>query len=164
MADGIHAGLYRQVNAREIADLAWSALLGPRATRLGQVALGQMDIRARARPILREEVRVTVAGRTVSENLVLFAPPKEIKLTDPALKYTVSKSRNGMEVSLTVSRPALWTWLKLEGVDARYSDNFVHLTPDAPARIVVEPARPLSKAEFIKSLRIRSLFNTYTDL
>ena len=28
VADGIHAGLYRQVNAREIADLAWSALLG----------------------------------------------------------------------------------------------------------------------------------------
>jgi AcrR family transcriptional regulator len=28
VADGIHAGLYRQVNAREIADLAWSSLLG----------------------------------------------------------------------------------------------------------------------------------------
>ena len=28
VADGIHAGIYRQVNAREIADLAWSTLLG----------------------------------------------------------------------------------------------------------------------------------------
>jgi AcrR family transcriptional regulator len=28
VADGIHAGIYRQVNAREIADLAWSAMLG----------------------------------------------------------------------------------------------------------------------------------------
>lgn len=28
VADGIHAGIYRQVNAREIADLAWSLLLG----------------------------------------------------------------------------------------------------------------------------------------
>src|SRR4051812_18362045 len=28
IADGIHAGAYRQVNAREIADLAWSVLLG----------------------------------------------------------------------------------------------------------------------------------------
>jgi AcrR family transcriptional regulator len=28
IADGIHAGVYRQVNAREIADLAWSVLLG----------------------------------------------------------------------------------------------------------------------------------------
>ena len=28
VADGIHAGIYRQVNARAIADLAWSVLLG----------------------------------------------------------------------------------------------------------------------------------------
>src|SRR3569623_455949 len=28
VAGGVHAGLYRQVNAREIADLAWSVLLG----------------------------------------------------------------------------------------------------------------------------------------
>lgn len=28
VADGIHAGIYRQVNAREIAELAWSVLLG----------------------------------------------------------------------------------------------------------------------------------------
>ncbi|HEX7840743.1 MAG TPA: TetR/AcrR family transcriptional regulator [Kofleriaceae bacterium] len=28
VADGIHAGVYRQVNAREIADMAWSVLLG----------------------------------------------------------------------------------------------------------------------------------------
>ena len=28
IADGIHAGAYRQVNAREISDLAWSVLLG----------------------------------------------------------------------------------------------------------------------------------------
>jgi len=28
VADGIHAGIYRQVNAREIADLTWSVLLG----------------------------------------------------------------------------------------------------------------------------------------
>jgi AcrR family transcriptional regulator len=28
IADGIHAGIYRQVNAREVADLAWSVLLG----------------------------------------------------------------------------------------------------------------------------------------
>jgi AcrR family transcriptional regulator len=28
VADGIHAGIYRQSNAREVADLAWSVLLG----------------------------------------------------------------------------------------------------------------------------------------
>jgi DNA-binding IclR family transcriptional regulator len=41
-------------------------LLGPRATRLGQVALGQMDIRARARPILRELALATGETATLS--------------------------------------------------------------------------------------------------
>lgn len=40
--------------------------LGPRATRLGQVALGQMDIRARARPILRELAAETGETATLS--------------------------------------------------------------------------------------------------
>ncbi len=40
--------------------------LGPRATRLGQVAMGQMDIRARARPILRELAAATGETATLS--------------------------------------------------------------------------------------------------
>lgn len=40
--------------------------LGPRATRLGQVALGQMDIRARARPILRTLAAETGETATLS--------------------------------------------------------------------------------------------------
>lgn len=40
--------------------------LGPRATRLGQAALGQMDIRARARPILRELAAATGETATLS--------------------------------------------------------------------------------------------------
>jgi AcrR family transcriptional regulator len=40
IADGIHAGLYRQVNAREIADLAWSVLLGSLDAAEMQASLG----------------------------------------------------------------------------------------------------------------------------
>jgi AcrR family transcriptional regulator len=42
VADGIHAGMYRQVNAREIADLAWSVLLGSlgAAEMQGNLGLG----------------------------------------------------------------------------------------------------------------------------
>jgi len=40
VADGIHAGLYRQVNAREIADLAWSSLLGSLDAAEMQTSLG----------------------------------------------------------------------------------------------------------------------------
>ena len=55
VADGIHAGVYRQVNARELADLAWSVLLGSldageMQTNLG---LGSEPLVARAERALR---------------------------------------------------------------------------------------------------------------
>jgi beta-mannosidase len=109
-------------------------------------------------------LKLTVGGQTVSENLVLFAMPKEIKLVKPQLKYSVSEGRNGTVVTLTAAKPALWTWLELDGIDARYSDNFVHLAPNNPMQIVVEHTQPLSKSKLTKALRVRSLFDTYTNL
>jgi AcrR family transcriptional regulator len=49
VADGIHAGLYRQVNAREIADLAWSVLLGSlgAAEMQGNLGLGTEPLASR---------------------------------------------------------------------------------------------------------------------
>jgi AcrR family transcriptional regulator len=51
VADGIHAGIYRAVNAGELADLAWSLLLGTLDSRETRVNLGlevePLDIGAR---------------------------------------------------------------------------------------------------------------------
>jgi hypothetical protein len=46
-------------------------------------------------------------------------------------------------------------------VDAKYSDNFFHLTPDAPQKILVQPKTSLTKDDFAQQLRVRSLFDTY---
>jgi hypothetical protein len=108
-------------------------------------------------------LKLTVGGKTVSENLVLFTVPKEIKLLDPQIKSTVTTAGKSMVVTLAVfGGPALWAWLELDEADATYSDNFVHVTAESPARIVVTPKRSMSKAEFTKALRVRSLFDTYT--
>jgi AcrR family transcriptional regulator len=50
VADGIHAGIYRPVNAREIADLAWSVLLGSMdaAEMHTNIGLGNEVLSARA--------------------------------------------------------------------------------------------------------------------
>jgi AcrR family transcriptional regulator len=50
VADGIHAGIYRQANAREIADLAWSVLLGSMdaAEMHTNIGLGAEPLAARA--------------------------------------------------------------------------------------------------------------------
>jgi beta-mannosidase len=101
-------------------------------------------------------------SKVVSTNLVTLGLPKDIRLADPKLKTEVASKGGEFVVTLTSQKPALWTWLLLEDTDARYSDNFVHVTADKPVRITVKPAKSLSKSRFVRDLRIRSLFDTYT--
>ncbi|HTI98777.1 MAG TPA: glycoside hydrolase family 2 protein [Dongiaceae bacterium] len=108
-------------------------------------------------------LQLEVAGKKVSDNLVLLAPPKDVKLVPPQLQAKVRQTKQGFQVTLTAAHPALWTWLSLAG-DAKYSDNFVHVAADAPVKILVTPAQPMTKAEFTKALQVRSLIDTYTPV
>jgi beta-mannosidase len=106
-------------------------------------------------------LELEVHGKTVSDNLVLFALPKEYKLADPALTVQVEDAANGFMVIIECKNPALWVWLGLENADAKYSDNFFHLWPAEPKKILVRPWSGLSKDDFAKQLQVRSLFDTY---
>ena len=78
-------------------------------------------------------VEAGVGGKTVSENLVTLAYPRELNLLDPALTAEIAEKEPGeFAVTLHAAHPALWTWLELDGVDARFSDNFVHVGPAGP--------------------------------
>ena len=107
-------------------------------------------------------LKLEVEGKTVSENLVLLALPKELKLADPRLATKVEGSSDGFRVTVESEKPALWAWLELENTDARFSDNFVHLIPASPQTILVQPKQSLSKHDFVEELRVRSLFDTYS--
>ncbi len=107
-------------------------------------------------------LKLEVAGQTVSENMVSLALPKELKLPDPKLVTTVATTADGYAVTLQSGRPALWVWLDLENADARYADNFFHLPPGVSLSIEVRPRQPLSREVFVKELRVRSLFDTYS--
>jgi beta-mannosidase len=109
-------------------------------------------------------LELEVQGKTVSDNLVLFALPKEYKLANPALTAHVDDAADGFLVAVKAENPALWVWLGLENADAKYSDNFVHLTPDTPKRILIKPWAGLSKDDFVKQLQVRSLFDTYSPV
>jgi beta-mannosidase len=107
-------------------------------------------------------LRLDVDGKTESENLVTLAFPKDLKLANPKLKADVAAANDCFVVTLKAEKPALWSWLTLDNMDARYSDNFIHVTPDKPIEIKVKPEKKLSKEEFIKALRVHSLFDTYS--
>ena len=93
---------------------------------------------------------------------MLFARPKHLDLLDPAIAVSVKAAGDGAcTVTLKSRHPALWTWLELDGLDARFSDNFLHLFPGEVRTLLVTPAKPLTPARMKKALRVRSLVDTY---
>lgn len=100
-----------------------------------------------------------VHGKRISDNLIFFALPKDIKLADPKLATDVDKSSDGFVVTVKSEAPALWTWLELENADANYSDNFFHCQPGAPRKIIVKPWSDLSQDDFTRQLRVRSVLD-----
>jgi beta-mannosidase len=99
-----------------------------------------------------------------SSNLVLFARPKHLELRDPGLQASVAELGDGaFTVALQAEKVALWAWVGLRDEDARLSDNFVHLRPDSPVSLRLEPARPLSRDEVQSQLVVKSLVDTYQE-
>jgi hypothetical protein len=106
-------------------------------------------------------LKLEIGGRTVSDNMVSMVYPKELKLVEPKLTAVSTEKQRQYTVTLTAAHPALWAWIELDGIDARCSQNFVHVTADRPVEITVSPARPLTQEAFQKALRVRSLYDTY---
>ena len=107
-------------------------------------------------------VEYTVKGKKVSTNFATFGRPKHLNLADPQIDVQAAAQGDGSyAVTLTAAKPALWAWLDLDGVDAKYSDNYMHLYPNVPTTVVVRPAKPVTMKQLTKALRVRSLIDTY---
>lgn len=100
-------------------------------------------------------------GEVRSRNLVLFARPKALNLSAPAIDVSVSEDGDGgFVLDLSADRPALWLRLELADRDARFSDNFLHLDGHEARRIRVRPASLLTAEELKRRLRLTSLIDT----
>lgn len=104
-------------------------------------------------------------GETVvSENLVTFARPKHLALPDPELSCSVkSVGKGAFDVKLTAKKPALWTWVELKGIDASYSDNFVHLLKGETNTIRVTPKVKTTVTAMKAAIKLRSVYDTYQE-
>ncbi|MCL1888505.1 MAG: hypothetical protein FWF96_06505 [Kiritimatiellaeota bacterium] len=101
-------------------------------------------------------------GEVLSSNLVHWVKPKHLELEPPGLKTTVRAAPGGaFEVVVAAARPALWAWLSLEGAEARWSDNFFHVRPGKPVRVICRPEQNMPRAEFLQRLRASSLHGTH---
>jgi beta-mannosidase len=95
----------------------------------------------------------------VSENLVMFARPKHLDLSQsPGVTARVQKRASStFLVTLTCSAAALWTWFDLSECDFRAQDNFVHLRPGSSRTIVVRPRENMGVKQFREQLQVRSV-------
>jgi beta-mannosidase len=105
---------------------------------------------------------LSVKGGNNTTNFVSFARPKHFELREPGIEVKISgDSKGNAAATLTAKAPALWTWLELTDVDARFSDNFFHLLPGKPVQVKITTGKPVPLETIKKRLRVRSLIDTY---
>jgi beta-mannosidase len=105
---------------------------------------------------------LSVGGKVVSTNVVTFARPKHLELSDPAFTANVRQDGQNFTVSLSVERPALYAWLSLSKLDAQFSDNFFDIAPGQPVEITISGLPSgTSLADVQSQLQLNSLIDTY---
>ncbi len=103
-------------------------------------------------------------GNQASWNYMLFCAPRELCLQPPRMRAEIRNwDDNSFAVTLTSHHPAMWVWLSLEGLEARYDDNFFCLEPEKPFRVRVTPAARLKLDQFRQVIRIGSLRDTWQE-
>lgn len=103
-------------------------------------------------------------GNTVSSNVVYFCEPREWSLPHPRMRADIRIwDDNSYAVTLTSPFTVMWVWLSLDGMDARYDDNYFCLEPGKPTRIRVTPSRRIKPEQFHQLIRIGSLRDTWQE-
>jgi beta-mannosidase len=103
-------------------------------------------------------------GNLADCNVVPFCAWRELNSQPPRLRAEIRTwDDNSFAVILTSRHPALWVWISLEGMDARYDDNFFCLEPERSVRVRVTPATRLKLDQFRQRIRIGSLRDTWQD-
>ena len=103
-------------------------------------------------------------GNQVAWNTVLFCEPNRLKLLPPRMKAEIRAwDDNSFAVTLTSHHPAVWVWVSLEGVEARFDENFFSLEPDKSFRVRVTPVTRIKLDQFRQVLRIGSLRDTWQE-
>jgi len=105
-------------------------------------------------------LELRVANQVVATNVAYFVTPRQLALPASKIELQIEGAAKSYTVTLLSKQPALWSWLTLDGdPDARYSDNFIHLRPNQPAKLTVACSRDLTPDDFHSRLRAHHFHN-----
>lgn len=144
-------------------------------TRLDCTALREKGGKARLPLEIRGHERIPMAGdrdllvwatveedgEELSRNIAFFAKPKHLLLRDPCIQVSTTEVNGQPAVDLEAKHPSLWTRLSLRGEDGRFSDNYLHLSPGLPARVLLEKGEGASAGELHKKLVVTPLVRLF---
>lgn len=104
---------------------------------------------------------LNVDGKVVSTNQYFFRPFKDLSVSRPNIKTTISASANGFKVSLTTDTLAKSVYLSgfTEGF---FTDNYFDLIPQRIIEIEFQTKQKMSLDEFRQRLKIRSLNDAFS--
>lgn len=107
-------------------------------------------------------LKLDAEGQPTSTNLVTFARPKQLELNEkPKITSKIKKEgKDQYAISIKTDSCALWTWIEIDGLDLKLSDNFFHLRPDQVKRISFK-ADKVKLEKLKKGLKIQSLVDTF---
>ena len=118
-------------------------------------------VHTRDRVYLR--IALDIDGVTVSEDTVFLTPPRFLDLPRPKKTATTIKLLTPTKALLSFTSPVFQHRFAfdLPGLVHTVSDNYFELYPREKKEVVVEFAKPITKARLTAALRFHSLVDTY---
>ncbi|HSG50000.1 MAG TPA: glycoside hydrolase family 2 protein, partial [Longimicrobiales bacterium] len=98
----------------------------------------------------------TPRSHAEARDVAFLVPPGKLALTDPGLRVVAAEAEGDQwRVALTAERFAYAVRISLEGADARFSRNYVHVTPGDTVLLRISPSTPVP--DLPARIRLRSL-------
>lgn len=96
-------------------------------------------------------------GDALAENTLYFTEPKNLDLSDPALKYELTPVSNGCEIALSAQKMAKNVFLSTSA-EGFFSDNYFDLLPGSSRKILFSSNDKSSPEKDLEILSLRDTF------
>ncbi|MFP4353629.1 MAG: glycoside hydrolase family 2 protein [Phycisphaerae bacterium] len=102
-------------------------------------------------------------GVELSRTIAMFTRPKHMLLRRPEIAIDLAElGDNRYAIDLQSDAVSPWTRLGLQDADAKFSDNFLHLSPSLGARVICSPAEPMSLQQVSEKLFCQPLVDLWS--
>lgn len=103
----------------------------------------------------------------ISKGSVLFVKPKHYNFVQPGLRAAISEEEDCYVIQVDADAFAQFIELDFLNLDARFEDNYFHVSAGETKQIRLKKAdlsKPASLQQLNQELQIRSLFDSYTTI